>query len=128
MKGDGPEKDVDAFLSDWSKGDDRAAADRTDDPKAALAAFTANRNGLDKARLEATRWTMPWVFRWLRKMGNIEDAEMYRTFNCGIGMVLVVAKGDCVAALATLKEHGVEAYEIGEIVQRNPDDPQTVIV
>ena len=52
---DGPEKDLDAFLSDWSKGDDRAAAQRTDQPKAALAAFTANRAGLDKARLEATR-------------------------------------------------------------------------
>ena len=80
------------------------------------------------ARLEATRWTMPWVFRWLRKMGNIEDAEMYRTFNCGIGMVLVVARGDSVATLACLKEHGVEAFEVGEIVSRQPGDPQTVIV
>jgi cell division protein FtsI/penicillin-binding protein 2 len=50
-----PEDTVDAFVSDWSKGDDRAAADQTDQPKPALAAFTANRNGLDKARLKATR-------------------------------------------------------------------------
>jgi phosphoribosylformylglycinamidine cyclo-ligase len=80
------------------------------------------------AKLDASKWTMPWVFRWLRKQGNIEDAEMHRTFNCGIGMVMVVSKGDAAAAVASLAANGVEAFEIGEIVARNPDDPQTVIV
>jgi cell division protein FtsI/penicillin-binding protein 2 len=55
VREDGPEKDLDSFLSDWSNGDDRAAARQTDDPRAALAAFAANRRGLDGARLEATR-------------------------------------------------------------------------
>jgi len=72
--------------------------------------------------------SMPWVFRWLRKQGNIEDAEMYRTFNCGIGMVMVVSKADVAAAVASLAANGVEAFEIGEIVARNPEDPKTVIV
>jgi len=80
------------------------------------------------AKLDATKWTMPWVFRWLRKQGNIEDAEMYRTFNCGIGMVMVVSKANAAAAIASLAAGGVEAHEIGEIVSRNPGDPQTVIV
>ena len=55
LSGPKPEDTVDAFLSDWSKGDHRGAANETDQPKAALAAFTANRNGLDKAKLDATR-------------------------------------------------------------------------
>ncbi len=80
------------------------------------------------AKLVASKWTMPWVFRWLRKQGNIEDAEMHRTFNCGIGMVMVVSRADAAATIASLAANGVEAFEIGEIVARNPDDPQTVIV
>jgi cell division protein FtsI/penicillin-binding protein 2 len=55
LGGPKPEDAVDSFLSDWSKGDDRGAAEKTDNPRAALAALTANRKGLDKARLVATR-------------------------------------------------------------------------
>jgi phosphoribosylformylglycinamidine cyclo-ligase len=80
------------------------------------------------ARIDSSRWTMPWVFRWLRKMGNIEDAEMHRTFNCGIGMVMVVSKKHVAAAIESLTAHGIEAFEIGEIVPRVPDEHQTVIV
>ena len=80
------------------------------------------------ARIDSSRWTMPWVFRWLRKMGNIEDAEMHRTFNCGIGMVMVVSKKNVAAAIESLTAHGIEALEIGEIVPRVPDEHQTVIV
>ena len=80
------------------------------------------------AKLDGSKWTMPWVFRWLRKQGNIEDAELHRTFNCGIGMVMVVSKADAQSAIAILGANGVEAFEIGEIVARNPGDPQTVII
>jgi phosphoribosylformylglycinamidine cyclo-ligase len=80
------------------------------------------------AKLDGSKWTMPWVFRWLRKQGNIEDAELHRTFNCGIGMVMVVSKSDANAAIAMLAANGVEAFEIGEIVARNPGDAQTVII
>ena len=80
------------------------------------------------ALIELSRWTMPWVFKWLKKQGNIEDAEMYRTFNCGIGMVLVVSRADAQAAIGSLASHGVDAYEIGAIVPREPGTPQTVIV
>ena len=80
------------------------------------------------ARLEAARWPTLPVFKWLQKMGNIEDAEMHRTFNCGIGMVLVVPAAEAKAAIDSLGAHGVEAFEIGAIVPRQPDAPQTVVV
>ena len=80
------------------------------------------------ALIEQARWAMPSVFKWLKKQGNIEDAEMYRTFNCGIGMVLVVAKADAAATIGELAAHGVDAFEIGAIVPRESGAPQTVIV
>jgi phosphoribosylformylglycinamidine cyclo-ligase len=80
------------------------------------------------ASLETSRWTRPDVFRWLQKIGNIEDAEMHRTFNCGIGMVLIVPKAEAKAAIDSLGSHGVEAFEIGAIVKREPGAPQTVVV
>jgi phosphoribosylformylglycinamidine cyclo-ligase len=53
---------------------------------------------------------------------------MHRTFNCGIGMVLVVAKGDVKAALDVLASSGVDAWEIGSIVGREANGPQVVVV
>ena len=80
------------------------------------------------ARLESARWPTLPVFKWLQKMGNIEDAEMHRTFNCGIGMVLIVPAAEARAAIDSLGGHGVEAFEIGTIVPRQPGAPQTVVV
>lgn len=78
---DGPEDGLDPFLADWSKGDDRAASEATDQPRAALAGLGANRRGLDQARLSARResvredgddatarvrmeWRVPGIGRW----------------------------------------------------------------
>ena len=80
------------------------------------------------AKLDWSRWTRPDVFKWLQKTGNIEDAEMHRTFNCGIGMAMVVPKAEAKATLDSLASHGVEAFEIGTIVPRQPGSPQTVVV
>jgi phosphoribosylformylglycinamidine cyclo-ligase len=80
------------------------------------------------ASLDQASWPRPEIFKWLQKMGDIEDAEMHATFNCGIGMVMVVAKTDAKAAIDALGAHGVEAFEIGSIVTRKPDAPQTVVV
>jgi len=68
------------------------------------------------------------VFEWLQSAGNVADAEMHRTFNCGIGMTLVVPKSEAKAAIDSLASHGVEAFEIGAIVPRQPGAPQTVVV
>jgi phosphoribosylformylglycinamidine cyclo-ligase len=80
------------------------------------------------ARLEKSRWPRPAVFDWLQHNGNVPEAEMHRTFNCGIGMVLVLAKEHAQAAITLLGVHGVPAWEVGAIVAREGDGPQTVVV
>jgi phosphoribosylformylglycinamidine cyclo-ligase len=80
------------------------------------------------ARLDKSRWPRPAVFDWLQSHGNVPEAEMHRTFNCGIGMVLVMAKEHVQAAIATLDSHGVPAWEIGSIVARDGSAAQTIVV
>ena len=80
------------------------------------------------ARLETSRWPHPQIFDWLQRHGHIDNAEMWRTFNCGIGMVMVVGKSDAKAAIDALAGQGTEAFEIGAIVERAAGSPQTVIV
>ena len=79
------------------------------------------------ARLDASRWPRPAIFTWLQRQGHIEEAEMQRTFNCGIGMAVVVAKGDAKAAIDAFQADGVEAFEIGSIAERPAGAPQTLI-
>jgi len=79
------------------------------------------------ASLDSSRWTRPEIFRWLQKMGNIEDVEMYRTFNCGIGMTIIVPAAEAKATIDSLGADGVEAFEIGAIMPRQPGSPQTVV-
>jgi phosphoribosylformylglycinamidine cyclo-ligase len=61
-------------------------------------------------------WPVPPVFAWLARTGNVQPAEMLRVFNCGIGMVLVVAEADADAAAALLAEHGEAPHRIGRLV------------
>ena len=65
--------------------------------------------------LQRRNWARDPVFDWLASAGRIADAEMYRTFNCGIGMIAVVAPADVDAALATLAEGGETASVIGRV-------------
>jgi phosphoribosylformylglycinamidine cyclo-ligase len=81
-----------------------------------------------QARLERDRWTRPAIFEWLQREGRISDAEMHRVFNCGIGMVAVVAAGDADRAIALLEAAGEQAQAIGTIVERTPRAAHTVIV
>lgn len=69
------------------------------------------------AALDASAWSRPRIFDWLQAEGGIADDEMYRTFNCGIGMCAVVADGDAERAVAVLAEHGERAVRIGRIEQ-----------
>jgi phosphoribosylformylglycinamidine cyclo-ligase len=80
-----------------------------------------------QARLLRTRWPQPPVFAWLQQHGNVADDEMHRVFNCGIGMVLAVAANDVDTTIASLTEAGETAYDIGEVVARPHDAPQTVV-
>src|SRR5690606_21748467 len=64
------------------------------------------------ARIEASSWPMPALFRWLKEAGNVADQEMYRVFNCGIGMVVVVAPEDAEAVSARLEQAGEQVFRI----------------
>jgi phosphoribosylformylglycinamidine cyclo-ligase len=75
-----------------------------------------------KAVIDAASWQRPAVFDWLQEQGNVEDMEMYRTFNNGIGMVVVVAAEQVDQALAVLKEAGEDACLIGQIETKAADD------
>ncbi len=80
------------------------------------------------ARIERAAWPMPPLFGWLQEQGNIADAELYRVFNCGIGMVAVVAAGDADAALKMLQSAGETAWRIGRVVKGEKNAPQVSIV
>jgi phosphoribosylformylglycinamidine cyclo-ligase len=68
-----------------------------------------------EALLERRRWDLDPVFEWLQRTARIEAAEMYRTFNCGIGMVVIVAATDAAATVELLSSHGERAAVIGEV-------------
>jgi phosphoribosylformylglycinamidine cyclo-ligase len=68
------------------------------------------------ADIAAASWQRPAIFSWLQAMGNVSSTEMYRTFNCGIGMVLVVPEAAASGVLATLAAQSETACEIGRIV------------
>jgi len=74
--------------------------------------------GLD-AEIDISTWQQGAVFDFLQEKGNIETAEMRRTFNCGVGMVVVVTQDDAAEALETLGNSGENAWQIGRIVSGN---------
>jgi phosphoribosylformylglycinamidine cyclo-ligase len=79
------------------------------------------------AELKRDSWEAPAIFAWLQKVGNVDDAEMARTFNCGIGMVVVVAEADADRAKSQLEALGERVYRVGEIRARADGDPQTLV-
>ncbi len=66
--------------------------------------------------VDLSAWKLPPVFKWLAKAGGLEIAEMLKTFNSGIGMVLVVAPERAEAVAALLEEQGEQVFRIGEVV------------
>jgi phosphoribosylformylglycinamidine cyclo-ligase len=68
-----------------------------------------------KAVIDTTSWTIPPVFKWLQEQGNVEQREMYRTLNCGVGMVICVPAERAEDALALLRGEGENAWLIGSI-------------
>jgi phosphoribosylformylglycinamidine cyclo-ligase len=79
------------------------------------------------AAIDSTTWQMPKLFHWLREGGNVEAQEMFRTFNCGIGMVVVVAAQDADTAIQHLQAAGEKVSRIGVIRARNGDEHQTQV-
>lgn len=69
------------------------------------------------ARINTDSWEWPQVFRWLQSAGNVKTEEMYRTFNCGVGMVLCVDEEDANPAIAALAGLGLNSWRVGDIVE-----------
>ncbi|MFO1418976.1 MAG: phosphoribosylformylglycinamidine cyclo-ligase [Methylotetracoccus sp.] len=72
------------------------------------------------AVVDLDAWPMPAVFGWLREQGRIDEREMLRTFNCGIGLIICVDPRDEAAALLELRALGEQPVVIGEIVAGTP--------
>lgn len=80
------------------------------------------------AEIDASSWDLPPLFKWLQAQGNIADSEMYKTFNCGIGMAVIVAKEHADAALTLLQEAGETVYTIGHVRAQKTDEAPTIVV
>lgn len=73
------------------------------------------------AALNPESWRRPEIFGWIQDAGGIAQEEMYRVFNCGIGMVVVLAQQDCLVAQKVLESAGEKVFRIGEIVSADGD-------
>jgi phosphoribosylformylglycinamidine cyclo-ligase len=79
------------------------------------------------ADIDSKSWELPKLFKWLQEQGNVAEQEMYRTFNCGIGMVVIVAASDADLAISQLQEAGETVTKIGVIRARNGNEHQTQV-
>ncbi len=79
-------------------------------------------NGLG-ARIDATAWEPPPVFRWLRGAGGVAPAEMARTFNCGVGIAVIAGRDNADSVRERLAEAGETAFAIGEVVAVDDNTP-----
>ena len=78
------------------------------------------------AKIRKNAWPRPPVFEWLQQAGGVSEDEMFRVFNCGIGMVVIVAPGDAQRAAQALRSTGETVFEIGTIEQAS-GEPRAVI-
>ena len=79
------------------------------------------------AVMQRAHWSMPPIFSWLQKRGNVAEREMYRTFNCGIGMVAIVGSEHADMALDHLRSNGETAWLIGAVRARNAGETQAIV-
>jgi len=80
------------------------------------------------AEIKASGWQLPPLFQWLQAQGNIVPSELYKTFNCGIGMAVIVAKEHVAQAKQLLEASGETVFEIGHIRAQNAGEAPTIVV
>jgi phosphoribosylformylglycinamidine cyclo-ligase len=80
-----------------------------------------------RAVIRQASWPRPEVFQWLQRAGNVAEDEMHRVFNCGIGMVVVVAAKDAKRAAGALRAAGETVYEIGAVERSPGAEPDCVV-
>ena len=74
------------------------------------------------AKINKNSWELPHLFQWLKDEANLDDTELYKTFNCGIGMAIIVDEKDAHEASNLLRELGEEVHTIGRIEQSDKDE------
>jgi len=80
-----------------------------------------------QAIVDGNSWQWPDIFNWLQEKGNISTHEMYRTFNCGVGMIIVVPADKVAQSLEILSAHGENAWHIGAIAKMSAGEEQVII-
>lgn len=80
-----------------------------------------------KAVVDGNSWEWPVIFKWLQEKGNVTTHEMYRTFNCGVGLVIALPKDQADAAVKLLQDEGENAWVIGEIANAEAGEEQVEI-
>lgn len=80
-----------------------------------------------RARVQKASWQMPAIFHIIRDLGKVDEDEMLRTFNCGVGMALVVPAKDVEEVSVRLKALGEKAWVIGEILERRAGEPTLTV-
>jgi len=80
------------------------------------------------AEIRADGWQLPPLFQWLQAQGNIVPSELYKTFNCGIGMAVIVAKEHVAQARQLLEASGETVFEIGHIRAQNAGEAPTIVM
>nr|WP_219606702.1 MULTISPECIES: phosphoribosylformylglycinamidine cyclo-ligase [Pectobacterium] len=75
-----------------------------------------------QATIDESSWQWPAVFNWLQQAGNVSRHEMYRTFNCGVGMIIALPAEQADEAVALLNSSGENAWKIGVITQTDAGD------
>ena len=68
-----------------------------------------------QAIIDESSWQWPAIFNWLQQAGNVSRHEMYRTFNCGVGLIIALPKQSVDQAIQLLNQHGEKAWLLGEI-------------
>ena len=79
------------------------------------------------AKVDVSSWQRPAIFNWLQEQGNVDETEMHRVLNCGVGIVICVAESDLDLALDSLHESGEKPWVIGRIEQSGTEQPHVVL-
>ena len=80
------------------------------------------------AVIDKTTWPLPPLFQWLQREGNVADSEMHRVFNCGIGMVVIVAEAEAGVAMQLLAAAGERVFAIGRVEARSEGQAQAIVI
>jgi phosphoribosylformylglycinamidine cyclo-ligase len=74
------------------------------------------------AFIDTGSWDIPEIFKWLQVNGNLNDDDMFRIFNCGIGMVLIVSEEDSGAVLGEINNHNFKCFNIGTLINKESNN------